>query len=291
MRPASLLWLLAPLTLTLGAGSSLGVAEAAPSATPSNADPAPWEARAKPLLAGPPGCVEVRGQVEMSLAYVKPGGWLGPGETVKFHLSGPFEGRLEQGTWTRRKADLRSPADEKEVVFEDVIPVVGRLAVHKAADGSVEEGGSLSISMNGKEEPINISAEGAKGVNLVDKILEAINPDMTLSYIEEEADGSVVLVQQSPVRNARGDEMLTMRTRFPKGGAPTLLDVMLPRKVSAGDGLIDINLMDAQVHVRSAETAVGIVPVQEGVSMLIGALGFTVGLDQQIQYTGFRGCT
>jgi hypothetical protein len=85
--------------------------------------------------------------------------------------------------------------------------------------------------------------------------------------------------------------MLTMRTRFPKGGAPTLLDVMLPRKVSAGDGLIDINLMDAQVHVRSAETAVGIVPVQEGVSMLIGALGFTVGLDQQIQYTGFRGCT
>jgi hypothetical protein len=254
-------------------------------AGPVDDDPEPWEVRARPLLAGPPGCVEVRGEAEISLALVTPGGWRGPGETRRSMVAGTFSGQMQDGVWQKSTTSMKPVGDGPEVTLDAVVPVMGKV---DRGDGPKEVTVSLSQGKNG--DSIDLSSQGTRGLNLIDTILEEVQPETTVSWIEREANGDVVLFQQSPVRGARADDPLEIRTVFPGGGPPRSVDVRLPKHIKVGDGLIKADLMRAQVHLRAAETAVGVLPTTEGVSLVVGVLGFTVGVEQHLTYTQARVC-
>jgi hypothetical protein len=92
------------------------------------------------------------------------------------------------------------------------------------------------------------------------------------------------------VPGAAGDEPLEIRTAFPDKKTPTAMDVMLPRKIRLSEDGMTATLMDAQVHLRAAQTDVGLVPVEEGMSLVVGFFGFTLGVEQRIRYTAMRRC-
>lgn len=247
-------------------------------------DPSPWAPKSRALLDGPAGCVEVQGTATVDLAVMQPGGWRGPGTTRHHHLTGPFTGTLRDGVWTERSADLRTTNSRPPIEMHDLMPVVGR------SPGGAGHDLNLSISSSGKDDPVNISAQGAQGINLVDGILDAVKPDVTLSWLEEGEGGALILVQRAPVKGADDDEQLELRTTFPGRGAPTRLDVTLPRKIRVGDGPIQATLFDGQVHLRAASTPLGPLPTEEGVSVIFGFLGFTLGIDQRLVTTSYRPC-
>jgi hypothetical protein len=254
-------------------------------AGPVDDDPEPWELRARPLLAGPPGCVEVRGEAQISLALVTAGGWRGPGETRRSRVAGSFSGQIQDGVWEKTATALKPVGDGPELKLDSVVPVMGQVA---RGDGPQEVTAQLSQGQNG--DAINLSGQGSRGLNLVDSILEEVQPETTVSWIEREANGDVVLFQQSPVKGARADDPLEIRTVFPGGGPPRSVDVRLPKQIKIGDGFVKANLLRAQVHLRAAETEVGLLPVEEGVSLVVGVLGFTVGIEQRLTYTQARAC-
>ncbi len=246
----------------------------------------PWEPRARPLLDGPAACVQVQGQATVALAVMQPGGWRGPGKTEHHTLSGPFTGTLDHGVWRELTAALTTaPGVSPAVRMSDLMPVTGRKAgAHKK--GEVQLG--LTSGDNG--ESFDISAAGAQGINLVDGILEGIRPDVTLSWMEAGPDNGVVLVQRAPVKGADDDEMIDLRTTFPGRGAPSRLDVTLPRVIKVGDGLVKASIFDGQVHVLATPTPLGPLPTEESASVVAGLLGFTVGVDQRLSYTAYRPC-
>ncbi len=284
----ALLVLFAVVPLGVAAPNTSAGAAAPASATPSprvtlDDDPSPWELRARPLLDGPSGCVEVRGTAKIEIVYVKPGGWRSPGESTRSVLEGPFEGRLEQGVWVSRSMKLATVSGPP-VELDDVMPVVGRQPPR--ADGETE-GGSVSISVS-SGEATQIAADGARGANLVDKILDALDPTLSFAWVAPGPDGSVRLTQQVPTPH--GKDPVELITRFPGGGAPDRLDVRLPRRLRVSEGLMSAELLDGQAHVRAVDTSAGVMPVEEGLSVVLGALGFTVGMDRRLNYTAWRAC-
>lgn len=248
-------------------------------------DPTWWEARARAVLAGPQGCVDVRGDAHLQLVFVRPGGLMGPGETVKAEASGPFTWRIEDGRWVDTRLEMTATGDGPDISLSMAFPVTGRVG-EGGRDGDAE----LSISLDGDSPSIDMAAEGGRHLNMVDDILEGLKPEAMLSWVEPRDAGGYVLVQRAPVPGAVGDEPLEIRTAFPDTRVPTAVDVRLPRKVRVGEGLAAATLMDAQVHLRAAQTDVGLVPVEEGMSLVVGFMGFTLGVDQRLRYTALRAC-
>jgi hypothetical protein len=248
-------------------------------------DPAWWEEQARAVLAGPTGCVDVRGDARLQLVFVRPGGLMGPGETVEADASGPFSWRIRDGRWVDTQLEMKSKGDGPDISMSSAYPITGRVG-----DVTEDADAELSISMEGDKPSIDMAAEGGRHLNMVDEILEELRPDATLSWVEPRDAGGYVLVQRAPVPGAVGDAPLEIRTAFPDKKVPTAVDVRLPRKVRIGEGLAVATLMDAQVHLRAAQTDVGLVPVEEGMSLVVGFFGFTLGVEQHIAYTAMRRC-
>ena len=248
-------------------------------------DPTWWEEQARAVLAGPTGCVDVRGDARLQIVFVRPGGLMGPGETVRADARGPFTWRIRDGRWVDTRLTLTSTGDGPDLRMSSAFPITGR-----AGDPDEDGESELSISLAGDTPSIDLAAEGGRHLNMVDEILEGLQPEATLSWVEPRDAGGYVLVQRAPVPGAVGDEPLEIRTAFPDKKVPTAVDVRLPRKVRIGEGLAVATLMDAQVHLRAAQTDVGLVPVEEGMSLVVGFMGFTLGVEQHLRYTGMRPC-
>jgi hypothetical protein len=248
-------------------------------------DPAWWEEQSRAVLAGPGACVDVRGEAHMKLMFVRPGGLMGPGETIKADASGPFAWRIRDGRWVDTRLEMKSRGDGPDLSISTAFPVMGQVGdVIESADAEV------SIGTDGEQPSIDMAAEGMRALNMVDEILQGLKPEATLSWVEPRDAGGYVLVQRAPVPGAVGDSPLEIRTAFPDKKVPTAVDVHLPRKVRIGEGLVVATLMDAQVHLRAAQTDVGLVPVEEGMSLVVGFLGFTLGVEQRITYNAMRRC-
>jgi hypothetical protein len=251
-------------------------------------DPSWWEERSAAVLAGPQGCVEVRGEAELSLAFLRPGGLMGPGETVKAEISGPFQWRIVDGQWVDTRLDMKAKKREGlEVSLDAAFPITGR--VGEPAE-KPEKDGELTVNLEGGNPSIDVAQESGRSLNIVDDILEELQPETILSWVEPRDGGGYVLVQRAPVPGAAGDEPLEIRTAFPDKKTPTAMDVMLPRKIRLSEDGMTATLMDAQVHLRAAQTDVGLVPVEEGMSLVVGFFGFTLGVEQRIRYTAMRRC-
>jgi len=268
----------------------MALAAEAPVTTEEAMDNLRWEAASRHLIDGPPRCLELQGRAEVDVALFRPGGWLGPGETRRLTARATFTGTLDHGVWTHLAATWEESEDEDVITLSQLNPLVGRPAA-LASGVEVESSVSLEVSDEGSE--LAVTQGAAQALGLLDQIIADIDPDITLAHSGWDPElQAVVLDQVVPLRE-RGKDTFAIRTRFPDGGPPMSVDATLPPRLrfDVDDLPVKIRLLNAQLHLRGATTALGVVPREEGVSAVVGLLGFTVGLAQQIQYTAVRPCS
>jgi hypothetical protein len=262
-------------------------------------DAEPWEVRSRALLDGPDGCIQVRGRVRMQVSFYTPGGWISPGERSDLVGQGSFQGTLDHGIWTTLATTWDAPPDGLAggLEIEQVHPIVGRLparpmaatAAAKANGGDPDSAGtSISFSSGDGSGTLAIRDGGEAAMGLLDEIIDNIDPSITTAYVVwDEATRSVRLHQ---LVGLAGDQDLEIKVRFPENGPPTQLDAVFPRRVRFKEDFVRVTIRDAQLHLRGRQTAVGLVPGVEGMSLVVGAMGFTIGLDQRLSYDQVRAC-
>ena len=252
-------------------------------------DTAPWEEAAARLRHGPDACVELEGTADVRLAIHQPGGWLGPGDQKTLHATGTFSGTLDHGVWTTLTADLQSAGDG-DLRIDQVRPLVGRMP--PAKEGAPASGeGDVAISIGDETTAVALAGPSQEAANLLDELVDEIDPAITTAFVVWDAGRrAIVLREQVPLNRPNKGETLEIRTFFPEAGAPTAIDVIFPERVRFGDGLVKVTATNGQMHLRGQETALGLLPGVESLSVVFGALGFTIGMEQRLAYTRARAC-
>lgn len=260
-------------------------------------DPAPWEARARAMLDGPPGCIQVQGRVRLQISLYTPGGLFARAERSDVVGQGTFEGTLDAGLWTRLETTwAEAPEGSSGRLTTDRFhPIVGKLAAKPGAGEGAEgagdaegDAGNVSISTGEDGLKIDVSDGGEAAMGVLDETLEAIDPDVTTAYVVWDAPTRQVRLHQLVALGDRED--LEIVVRFPENGPPTQLDAVFPSVLKRKEDGFTFTARDAQFHLRSKVTELGVVPGSEGVSLVMGALGFTVGFDQRVTYDRVRAC-
>ncbi len=204
----------------------LPIAAAGPPATVDLDDVAHWNARNDALLEGPTGCWEFLGEARVRVAVFIPGGLVDKPQRVETTLAGPFTGRMEDGLWTRLDHDLHPVASTGKLVVTEipVHPMVGRLALDGGEGGEDpaqddDGGGSISIGMSG--EGVVVGAQAwSQAANLVDEIIEAVDPDTVLVWAGwDEERASVQVVKTMPLGRRAAAGEVTVRSLHPLDGS------------------------------------------------------------------------
>ena len=172
---------------------------------------------------------------------------------------------------------------------------MGKLAAKPGAGEGAEgpgdaegDAGNVSISTGEDGLKIDVSDGGEAAMGVLDETLEAIDPDVTTAYVVWDAPTRQVRLHQLVALGDRED--LEIVVRFPENGPPTQLDAVFPSVLKRKEDGFTFTARDAQFHLRSKVTELGVVPGSEGVSLVMGALGFTVGFDQRVTYDRVRAC-
>lgn len=240
-----------------------------------------WEKAARLLIDGPDACVRVQGRVSVRVALYAAGGWLSPGTRRDVVAEGTFEGRLDHGVWTSLTTTWAPPEGPDALTLDRFHPIVGRLAP-SPPDAPPDPG--MQIKLGGSS--FRVSGGSGEAPGLLDQLLEEIDAETTASYTRWEG-GAVELLQEVPLDSG---ERLVVKTSFPGAGPPTSMDATFPAKVRVGSKLLKVTLMDAQLHLRGKTTPLGTLPGEEGVSVVMGTLGFTLGFDQRVSYQRAAAC-
>jgi hypothetical protein len=267
-----------------------------------------WSARSRALLEGPPGCWELEGEATVRLALFMPGGIVGKPQRAETVQVGPFNGRLEDGLWTRLDSELVPLDPDSDIDLDGVPlhPMVGRVsdAVHQGGEEPEAEGdalieageedgeqhGSVSIGMSDDGMMVGAQAWG-QAANLVDEIIEAVDPETLMVWAawDEEAQ-AVKVVETMPLGERASAGEVTITSLHPVEGGPVRLDVAFPKRVGIRELPVKVTLMEPQLHLVAVETERGPMPAVESLSTILGVLGFTLGYEQLLKYRTVRGC-
>ena len=239
--------------------------------------------RARTLLDGPDRCIEVQAEAKDTIVILGSGGLFGSPEHSVYTASGSLFGRLDHGVWTSWGPPLHDDDPDDKVKLGDITarPMVGKTPKE---EGESDHGGSVSIGSSGD---VAVASSGPKAVNLLDEILDEVDPEVSMAYVEPDGDGWA-LVEHADIKGQEED--LDMRWHIDASGRPTALDVTFPKRLSFGDGLVRAKVLNGQLHLAGQTTELGTLPSVESLSVVIGVLGFTVGVEQEIRYTRVRAC-
>jgi hypothetical protein len=242
-----------------------------------------WEARAARALDGPAGCWVLEG--ELAVAYTS---WSAPSlfrraEPEESRSTGTFTGKLLDGQWTSFEYTLSRRSGAGTELDLDVWPLVGRIDPEVPVRTGPEREAKSSVA---------VSSDPDEAMNLLHRAIELIDPSTSTAYAEwREDDRGVRLMQDVPMSDGARADTLAVSTFFPGGGPlPTEVDVRFPRKIRVSQGLLRATIYDAQMHSRSHVLGERLVPAKESVSLGIGALGFTLGYEQQLTYRRATAC-
>ena len=253
-----------------------------------------WETRSEALLAGPKGCWELEGDAHVRAAVFTPGGLLGKPSQVQATLQGPWSGRMEDGLWTRLDHQLEATEEQGtlDITGVPLHPMVGRVALKASEDGEQQEEGSGSVSAGISSEGVVLGAQAwSQAANLVDDIIEAMDPEAVLTYASwDEARQGIEVVRSMPLGRRASAEELTLRSFLPLDGRPRSLDVEFPDRIRMGSWPIRVTLLDPQLHLVSLPSDQGPLPAQESLSTILGVLGFTLGYEQTLTYRKATPC-
>ena len=247
-------------------------------------DIAATKRRARTLLDGPPGCIEVQAEVKDTIIVMSPGGMFGSPDHSTYTASGNIFGRLDQGVWTTWGPPLRDDRPDDDIDLGSIAarPMVGRS--HDFEGRDEDEHGSVSISSDGS---VAASSAGPEAMNLLDEILDDVDPDVSMAYVVPDAAGWA-LVEHADIKGHEDD--LDMRWLIDSTGLPIALDVTFPKRIQIGDGVVQARVLNGQLHLRGQTSELGTVPTRESLSLVVGVFGFTVGFEQEIRYTRVRPC-
>jgi hypothetical protein len=239
--------------------------------------------RARTLLDGPDRCIEVQAEAKDTIAILSSGGIFGSPDHSVYTASGSLFGRLDHGVWTSWGPPLHDDVPDDKVKLGDITarPLVGKTIEH---EGDPEHHGSVSVGSSGE---VAIASSGPQAVNMLDEILGEVDPAVTMAYVEPDGEGWA-LVEHADIQGQEDD--LDMRWHIDPSGLPTALDVTFPKRMKMGDGLITVKVLNGQLRLAGTTNELGTVPTVEKLSVVVGALGFTIGVEQEIRYTRVRPC-
>ena len=239
--------------------------------------------RARTLLDGPDRCIEVQAEAKVTVVILGSGGLFGSPTQSVHTASGSLFGRLDHGVWKSWGPPLQDDHPDDQVTLGAITahPMVGKTVEH---EGDPEHSGSMSVSGSGD---VALANSGPKAVNLLDEILDEVDPQVTMAYVEPDA-GGWALVEHADI--AGQEEDLDMRWHIEASGLPTALDVTFPKRMRLGDGLVAAKVLNGQLHLAGMTNELGTLPTIESLSVVVGVLGFTVGVEQEIRYARVRPC-
>lgn len=255
-----------------------------------------WQRQTDVMLQGPEGCWAFTGGGVVKLALYTPASAFSRAGEKEYSATGTFSGILREGIWTELKfEDSRRNTSAEDTEGTTVEVRNGRF--------DMEFEPSLMFGKRPKRdggEDATAATSAAEAANFVDRLLERIDPSITTSYAQWDADHTVVeFVQSVPFSEKARSKEVVLRTLFPEGGAGTAVDAIFPRRINLtelaeedGDKPpFKIVLMDAQAHLRSTTVNDVVLPGAETMSAIVGALGFTIGWEQRVVYKSARECT
>lgn len=271
----------------------MSVAMAGPPAGVDLEDLDAWEQGARALRDGPDGCWTFRGDASVrAVVFRAPMLYRSASEQIT-EYTGPFEGHLEQGRWHSFTHTLTGPDDDSLDLDPQLVPMIGRL--NRDAMQTQEAPPEPEPSERGVSVSIGGSAGGGsrQAVSMVDRVLDAIDPAATTSYAQwADSPRGVTLVQDVPLDESASADTVTLTTFFGvpadrtlPGAAPaTSLSMVFPKRMRVGEGLLKATLKEPQLHVRATVVDEQAMPTVERLSVVVGALGFTVGYEQTLRY-------
>ena len=273
-----------------------------------------WEARARALRDGPTRCWVLEGVVASKVAVFTPPSLWTKSERHDLVYEGTFEGTFEKGRWQRFVHDTKRVDDTVSAAVFDfdmpVRPMVGAIdegaIVHEkpdapeaespgdeagddaGEDGEAESGGGSTVIR--VESGASDSARNS--INMVDDVIDSLEPTSLTSYAEWSDDPrGIRLLQDVPLTSSRNAPTVTLETFVPDGGpVATEVDVTFPRRYRVGEGMVKVVLMEPQMRLRGRAVGEETLPVAEALSMVVGAMGFTVGIEQSLRYTKATAC-
>ena len=229
-----------------------------------------WDDAADSLLDGPAGCWDVEATADRKILAVVPPDLYNSGRQYEEVVRTQIKGKLVDGIWTVYDAEKTDRGNIKDVhpllrlmqpVAEsmEIVPLIG------------------TFPEVGQHAP----------TNLVREVIDEWGGDMSTSYAEwDDARQGVWLRREVPIRKRPRAPVSQVDTFFPKGlFTPTELDVAFPKSFKAGVKLMRFRIDDAQFHIRANGQ-----PTIESASLLVVALGITMGYEQTIRYDRFTPC-
>jgi hypothetical protein len=272
--------LIASLAWTAASGVALA---GPPPAGLSLDDPFAWDAVARAVVDGPPGCRDAQGIARVRLTLHQMPDRFGAARDTEIVLAGRVAGTLRDGRWDPITVDMvqitppPDPAEPPSNAGSALLPLIGS----RSDKRFTLAWGSQSVNLEGDEIPLN----------LIRDVIDRWGGREETVFAEWDASRDGVWVRrQVPVREG-SRETSQVSTLFPGGGTiATALDVTFPRVVHAGSWPARVKLQNAQMHIRQ-EARDGVAwPTLETTSVIASVLGFQLGIEQTIQWQGWAPC-
>jgi len=244
-----------------------------------------WEAGQALLISGPPGCWRLEGTARQAISLHQPPDWFSAARNEVFAYEGPFHGTLVDGVWVDLSSDLKKVADHKLDLDVGVHPLIGVLpeSEFELEDTRITIGGDGTASVDGSV---------VQGVNILTEAIEELSGNVETSMAQWDRETNAVMYLRQMPLSDNDNRPIKVDVRFPEGGPlPDRLDVVWPKLIKMGDWPLIAKFRDAQAHIVGHLHEEKVLPWAESASFTVGAMGFTAGWEQVIQYTKATPCT
>lgn len=257
-----------------------------------------WEKLTDAALDGPTGCWDFKGGVRVTTTIHTRASFYKRSSVDPSVSMGNFTGRLRDGLWEYFHYTLIE-GDSGEKTKASVYPMVGRVQRETVLVNGERAWAEEQLDKNQEradkraektdEPPREVRDPG----NMLRSLLDSFDNSTAISTVGwRDSLNAVQLDQDVPIDDSKNPEVAHLVTLFP-GGAPfpSRISAVFPRKVETGTWPMKITLVDPQMHLIQIQVRDKVLPMAETASVIVNALGFTIGLEQRFDYQSAVPCS
>ncbi len=244
-----------------------------------------WEDGQDALLDGPAGCWDLQGDVKQVMTLHQPPDFFSSARNESFPMTGTIRGRLVDGIWTGELVqDVKADGHELELEVP-VYPLFGSRPENEVKTDNQE----LSISIG--DGSTKMSGSIGQSVNILREAVDAFSGSVETSLAQwDEEQKAVLLLREMPLSD-NDNRRIEVTVRFPDGQATAdRVDVVWPKLVKVGEWPFKVKLRDAQMHAVGHPHGDIMLPWAESLSLVAGAMGYTVGFEQTVTWRKATPC-